>query len=194
MSTLYLTDIRNLPEDLSSLLPLLSSGRRRRLGLLADEKSRRRCIAAGLLLRRVQGRDEVVLQGGSPFSLAHSGDRVVLAVAQGPVGVDIEQHRPLRFLALTTRFFAPSERALVNSPADFFGLWTAKEALAKMLGVGMARTMRRYTLERSEGGFTCPAFPDLTLLTLPLLPGYSLTLCGKEPYDGQIERVDFVVA
>ena len=199
MATLYLTDITKLPEDISPLLPLLSDSRRRRLEDLVGEKTRKRCLASGLLLRQVLGSDEVTLSAfgkpslvdGSPFSLSHSGDYVLLAVASRPVGVDIEMHRPLPFLALATRFFAPSERTSVDSSPAFFDLWTAKESLAKMLGVGLALSMRRYALIKCESGYLCPGLPDVALATLPELPGYSITLCCEEAHDGVLTQLDF---
>jgi len=191
---LYLTDIRSLPEDIAPLLPLLSDGRRLRLWELSGEKNRRRCLASGLLLRKVLGSDEVLLSefgkpylpGSEPFSLSHSGNYVALAVAAQPVGVDIEAHRPLPFFALAARCFAPSERVSADSLPAFFDLWTAKESLAKMLGVGLALSMRRYVLERVENGFLCPTFPELSLISLPLLPGYSMTICSAEAFGGEM--------
>ena len=197
MSTIYYTDITALPEDISPLLTRLSDRRRRQLWALVGEKSRRRCLASGLLLKEVLGSDDVALSefgkptlpGGSPFSLAHSGDYVVLAVSSGPVGVDIEKHRPLRFFELTARFFA-AERACADSLSAFFDLWTAKEALAKMLGVGLALSMRRYVLEKRDGNYISLAFPDAVFTSLSLLPDYSMTLCCEEPYDGRLIRIN----
>jgi 4'-phosphopantetheinyl transferase len=79
------------------------------------------------------------------FSLAHSGDRMILAVGWGRFGVDLEVLDPRRdYLALARHQFEGSELALVESlPADqrgfaFLRLWTAKEALVKSLGCGLA--------------------------------------------------------
>lgn len=79
------------------------------------------------------------------FNLSHSGECALVAVARGrPVGVDVEQHRPIADLdGLVERVCTPEERAMfaaarVSERQDtFLGFWTRKEALAKMTGVGL---------------------------------------------------------
>ncbi|MBB2917414.1 4'-phosphopantetheinyl transferase family protein [Cupriavidus alkaliphilus] len=84
------------------------------------------------------------------FNLAHAGDYawIALAEAGGEVGVDIERIDPALGVAamreLAAHCLTPRERAwLALLPADawpraFFLLWTAKEALLKALGLGIA--------------------------------------------------------
>lgn len=85
------------------------------------------------------------VRGGPYFSLSHSGDRGLIAVASAGVGVDIERVRALpNAAALVNRFFSTEEReqfaALPDSLRDvsFFRGWTAKEALLKAAGIGLA--------------------------------------------------------
>ncbi len=59
------------------------------------------------------------------FSISHSGEWVVAAVSENPVGIDIEQVRPVD-LRLAERIGAKPER--------FFEEWTAKEAHFKIYG------------------------------------------------------------
>ncbi|MFS8932743.1 4'-phosphopantetheinyl transferase family protein [Cupriavidus taiwanensis] len=84
------------------------------------------------------------------FNVAHAGDYawIALAEAGGQVGVDIERIDPALGRAamreLAAHCLTPRERAwLALLPADawpraFFLLWTAKEALLKALGLGIA--------------------------------------------------------
>ena len=101
---------------------------------------RRAQFAAGhALLNKIRARH------GAPLftSLSHSGQWVLAAAAKsGPVGVDAEILRADRPLCrLSQRFFAPEEHAwLAQFPEEervhlFYGLWTAKEALFKALGM-----------------------------------------------------------
>lgn len=91
------------------------------------------------------------------FNLSHSGDRVVMAVqAEGQIGVDIEELRPLRRVArLARRFLSPDEAELVlgESVAKrdrlFLRLWTRKEALLKGLGGGFAIPPRSFSVPTS---------------------------------------------
>lgn len=77
-------------------------------------------------------------------SLAHSGSAVMAGFSLlGPVGVDIEQHRPRNFERLVMTYFHPREQkefaALDRDQREpwFYRLWTRKEACAKALGQGL---------------------------------------------------------
>lgn len=108
------------------------------------------------LQRRPQGKPVLSKRHGTDlhFNLSHSGNWLLLAFARGrEVGVDIEVHRPADAVALAKRFFCPGEAARIEaqSPgaqrqAQFFALWTAKEALAKAIGTGIAGTLNRFEL------------------------------------------------
>lgn len=80
------------------------------------------------------------------FNVSHSGDVAVIGVSGGDdVGVDVELparvHRPQ---AIAARYFHPSEAACLaeldtaRALRGFLRCWTAKEAVAKALGRGVA--------------------------------------------------------
>ena len=83
--------------------------------------------------------------GGSSlrFNLSHSGDRMLLALADGiEVGVDLERvDRRRDVLGLARRSFHADEAERIAHAPDpveaFFRAWTRKEALAKCLGTGV---------------------------------------------------------
>ncbi|MFW6642006.1 4'-phosphopantetheinyl transferase family protein [Nocardiopsis algeriensis] len=88
---------------------------------------------------------------GWEFSVSHSGEWVVLALAEGvPLGVDVErvsEGRDLEGLASYTlggpeleawRALGPDERA-----GAFFGYWSRKEALLKATGHGLSGGLSR---------------------------------------------------
>ncbi len=100
------------------------------------------------------------------FNVAHAGDYawIALAEAGGEVGVDIERIDPalgvpaLRELA--AHCLTPRERAwLALVPADawpraFFLRWTAKEALLKALGLGIADHLQHVSVVADGRGGT----------------------------------------
>ncbi|MBF9034655.1 4'-phosphopantetheinyl transferase superfamily protein [Rhodobacterales bacterium HKCCE2091] len=100
------------------------------------------------------------------FNLSHSRDLAVLAIAPGPVGVDIEiAHDGLDPLALGRTVFTGAEQAVLAAlppaarQARFFAFWTAKEALMKLTGQGMALEPRSIALHLHDGwpaGFKAP--------------------------------------
>lgn len=136
--------------------PRLAAAARFRL-----KKDRARCIGAGLLLAHairsthpayILPPRTAVGPYGKPFlpdlpkfhfSLAHSGKWAVCAVANHPVGIDIEQ---LPYMAdvidVARRCFTPDEQchlfALpeIDQPATFSKLWTIKESYMKATGLG----------------------------------------------------------
>ncbi|HVO88965.1 MAG TPA: 4'-phosphopantetheinyl transferase superfamily protein [Casimicrobiaceae bacterium] len=88
------------------------------------------------------------------FSLSHSRERGLLAVARGrPVGADLECTRDdIDVLAIARRFFSPQECDALGAVAAqsrsqaFFRYWVAKEALLKAVGVGLTLPTDRFTL------------------------------------------------
>jgi 4'-phosphopantetheinyl transferase len=92
------------------------------------------------------------------FNLSHSGDAVYVAFSSDPVGLDIEKaSRKADFLKLAQRYFQPSERQLMDASSKpesltFLELWTAKEAMLKLLGVGIAFGLDKTLILNKEEG------------------------------------------
>lgn len=90
-------------------------------------------------------------EGGLAFNLSHSGDAALVALASGgELGVDLERRgRRRNHLALAERYFCASEAqalarcAVESREALFLELWTAKEAVLKALGRGLAFGLNR---------------------------------------------------
>jgi 4'-phosphopantetheinyl transferase len=99
---------------------------------------------------REHGRPELDGAGELSFSLSHSHDVAVVAVAPEPVGVDVEVVRERRYLdGVARRIMDDAAFATWSRLADpgdqlveFLATWTAKEAVSKRRGVGLARPLR----------------------------------------------------
>lgn len=116
-----------------------------------------RWLAGGYLGRAPEGLVFAYGAQGKPalegieFNLSHSGERLAVAfAADGPVGLDIEEITPRRRVrSLAARYFQESERREMETPDDqeflrrFFRLWTAKEAMMKVTGMGFALELSR---------------------------------------------------
>jgi 4'-phosphopantetheinyl transferase len=78
------------------------------------------------------------------FNLSHSGEQVSVAFSSESVGLDLEKkERKGDFVELAKRFFHPEEQALLEKGGGdgaraFLELWTAKEAMLKLAGKGIA--------------------------------------------------------
>jgi 4'-phosphopantetheinyl transferase len=113
------------------------------LGWMFDAEPSGRPIARNASCRRIPS-----------ISLSHSDGWVAVAVSNaGPIGIDIETHRPRRsFNKVAAAAFGPDERWLVaaeGAPA-FYRIWTLKEAMAKASGVGLAEVADR--IDRAASG------------------------------------------
>ncbi|MFE4961071.1 4'-phosphopantetheinyl transferase family protein [Streptomyces sp. NPDC056653] len=87
-----------------------------------------------------------VVVGGSPyFSLAYSGDLCLVAVADTPVGVDMEHIPPPDVVTELIPYLHPRERDELASlpeierPLAFARTWVRKESYLKGLGTGLRR-------------------------------------------------------
>lgn len=112
------------------------------------------------------GKPRLVAPGAVGFSLAHSGDRIVLALAAGgaagspapdEVGVDVERIcRSRRLDGIVRRFATPREREeyfalpLGLREEAFCRWWTRKEALVKAMGTSLARGLGAVSLPFDE--------------------------------------------
>lgn len=107
------------------------------------------------------GRPALATPHAIDFNWSHSGGHALVAIARGlpELGVDIEQLRPRRrVLALAERFFADTEYSLLTAlPVTqrndaFIHLWTAKEAVLKAHGRGLAYGLERvvFTLDHAR--------------------------------------------
>ncbi|WOB44562.1 4'-phosphopantetheinyl transferase superfamily protein [Thermoleptolyngbya oregonensis NK1-22] len=101
------------------------------------------------------------------FNLSHSGRLVLYGFTQEhPIGVDLEQHRPLDVLALARSVFSESERAVLNPlpPAEqltqFLQLWTCKEAYVKATGRGLSGLEQVEMAIAPNGSICVPVFTD----------------------------------
>lgn len=143
----------------------------------AFDHLRRRFIishaGARMVLGSIAGRDPAMLRfeigpHGKPslidcadvtFSLSHSGELALVAVARGrQLGVDIERtERKMPEDKFVERFFSPGEVArYLSLPADqrveaFFNCWTRKEAYIKARGEGLSRPLDSFDVSLAPG-------------------------------------------
>ncbi|MBQ2863688.1 MAG: 4'-phosphopantetheinyl transferase superfamily protein, partial [Clostridia bacterium] len=128
----------------------------------AERDDRLRSVAGEMLVRRAVAeeygvREEDILlledERGAPYikgidvhvSISHAGDYAVCAVADAPVGIDIEKIKPTN-RRIAERTFSKRELEYLGCEGEmgddallrFFEIWTAKEAYAKMQGTGLS--------------------------------------------------------
>jgi len=144
---------------------------------------------------------ETTGHSGLYFNVAHCRGLGCVAVAAGHnVGVDVEAVRRLNDLDLMIRkTLAPSEqRHMAGLPAGdrlrtFFRYWTLKEALLKVIGVGLQWPLREIELDLSTRGriarlpANLPARGRLLIQELDLDGDYCGALATESTDPPQIE-------
>lgn len=135
---------------------------RERAAKFVRERDARRWVASRWALRRVLGyyldcppgavklelggSGKPMLQGENvlQFNLSHSHGLTLVALAERPIGVDVELIRPRRdLLALAERTLGAEDVAAVRAarleqrPAAFYAAWTRHEARLKCGGTGL---------------------------------------------------------
>lgn len=154
-------------ERSAALQALLSSYERERAARAATARRRIEYTVTRGTLRRILGRHLGLAPGalhfeygrhGKPrlpgvalhFSVSHGGDGALIAVADGPVGVDLERVRErARLERIIARWFSPATREAVLTLPEaerlhaFHAAWTQREAYVKAVGGGLLVTPDR---------------------------------------------------
>lgn len=145
---------------------LLEPERRKKLARIQKEHARLECIATGILLREALAEygyavpdgplDVDYVENGKPFiagapcfSLSHSGELVVCAVCDKPVGADVQVVRAISS-RVAKRILSDEEYAEYKSlcgdaekSKQYLTVrWSEKESIAKLLGKGLGADFR----------------------------------------------------
>jgi 4'-phosphopantetheinyl transferase len=101
---------------------------------------------------------------GVQFNLSRSGEWIACAMAEEPVGGDVEVVRPISDLP-AAQFMSgvEHERFLALDPdarvGDFYRLWTVKKSVLKALGTGFSVDPRLVTLMHVNGRVRIETIP-----------------------------------
>ena len=104
---------------------------------------------------------------GLHFSLSHCPGRVVLAIDETPIGVDVEHRdRSVDIARIVDRFFTPPERSIIgNDRSMFFHFWTRKEAILKAVGKGLTVPLKHVDVRDEVATVNGQTFYLTTVIT-----------------------------
>ena len=168
----YKYDIRDLShEEYEKWYSLMSFEKKQRVDRFRFKDDKKRTVAGEMLARKAIAAwcnvTEEVIQFGLleygkqfvigldvEFNISHSGDMVVCAVDDKPIGIDVEQIRPIDFDVIK-RICTEDEIAYILEDSlrndifckitdnlvltRFFEVWTLKEAYGKVMGTGIVK-------------------------------------------------------
>lgn len=190
MTEVYLMRLSESCSDIyTKMLDLVGEEKRSKLVNIKNREYQLQTILAEVLLRVILcthfgfTNENIVLErdaNGKPylknelvhFNISHSESLVAVAVSDRDVGVDLEKIRDVN-VKLVDRYFTKKEREYisVNLPdwqTRFFEVWTKKEAILKMSGVGLRVKLNELETE------------DCTTVKTFNLDGFVLSVCGED--------------
>lgn len=155
-SYVYYADVSNL--DVEKELQNIPEIRREKVNNLKFEKDKKLSLGAWLLLKKALKNHHIFVdnyeykenENGKPelvacpfeFSISHSGKYVLVGLSKAPIGVDIQETKPIDEKVL--KFIAnDNDLAFYNSAQNkqdaFYKIWTLKESISKKSGEGMIK-------------------------------------------------------
>ncbi|MBP8823677.1 MAG: 4'-phosphopantetheinyl transferase superfamily protein [Flavobacteriales bacterium] len=207
---LYFSTLATLAHRMERYLPLLDAHESARAARFRFAQDRARFILGHGLLREVLGRHveqppEALLfhrgEFGKPFLAGHpvhfnlsdTKDAVLVAVACGPVGADIETlNRSTDHERVAGHYFTPPEVESIAQAPDgkrrFLELWTRKEAVLKACGVGLMDDLHSLEvngahnrMQISHPAFARLAAPEYHVGTFTAGPHHLISLASAAP-------------
>lgn len=152
-----LFDINNLTDELyNKYFGMMSNSRKEKVLSLKDQNARKRTVAGEMLVKQMISEDICIEIGenGKPyargiyFSISHTENFVVCAVADAPVGIDIERIKPYSD-RLAKRITTKKEYDYINKDAErLWEIWTLKEAIIKKEGKGISAIKQTDTIAK----------------------------------------------
>ncbi|MBL1112346.1 4'-phosphopantetheinyl transferase superfamily protein [Streptomyces sp. 110] len=138
------------------------------------------------------GRPALAGEDALHFSLSHSGDAALCAVAGAPVGADVEERDPKRAGDRLTGLVGqlhPGERAAIDALPEelraeaFLGCWVRKEAYLKGIGTGLPGGIGAHHVGLAEGLAPAGAPPGprgWAFADLDAPPGYHAAVAVRD--------------
>lgn len=181
---LLYTDVSGL--DLEKDYPCISEYRRIKISKLKREVDKKLSLGAELLLVNAikkyypdikmplkittgeRGKPQI---NGVHFSLAHTGTVAVCAIADTPIGVDIEKTSRSN-AGVAKKYFNENEQKY-----RFSYIWTRKEAAVKADGGGIALGLE--TIDVTNATVTLNGTAYRLLSIKPDITGYDIALCVR---------------
>lgn len=120
------------------------------------------------------------------FNISHSGNWVVCAISDYPVGIDVEVIKPTD-CQIAKRFFSKDEYAALKKQPDdekqayFFKLWTLKESYIKAVGKGLSIPLDSFTVSVENNTIinSDETLSDYTLFHSSLDSNSFYAICSK---------------
>lgn len=155
---IHLLKKNDVEDNLSLIVPLLPKERIEKANRLFKQDDRLLSLGGSYFIEKYTPSTPLLIsKEGRPykrnchFSISHSGDYVIFAKADNPIGVDIQKFRHFKENLVS---FTMSEEQVhrIKNPQDFFKMWSLKESLTKCIGRGLTGDFK--TIVAKEGAYS----------------------------------------
>lgn len=146
----------------------ISNDRKEKVISYKQTDDKLRCVGAGLLIEYIRElyniKSNIVMDKYGKiyfedntvnFNISHSGNFVVLAVSENPIGIDIQRIRADKH-RVAEKNFLPAECDFINEGNNeaelmerFCQVWTVKEAYLKKIGIGLRKPLKSFEVDMS---------------------------------------------
>ncbi|WP_160031878.1 4'-phosphopantetheinyl transferase family protein [Paenibacillus sp. An7] len=226
--SVYLRPILESGKDWMQILPFMNAQLQAKIQKFRQPEDQLRTLCGELLLQKhalerwgispselvkkynAYGKPELAEYPSYHYNISHSGDWVVAAFANKPVGIDMETKANPVDISIAERFFTPSEVSLLREQNEeqqqslFYELWTLKESYIKAEGSGLSIPLDSFSFEfreqnqehNNKENNNVKFYRSGKLDTrwyfkqYRIDPGYALAVGGREPdFPEQVEAV-----
>jgi 4'-phosphopantetheinyl transferase len=118
------------------------------------------------------------------FNISHSGEYTICGISAQEIGVDIQKVKKIIDRKILKSFFAPSELDMLDlgdMKDDLFTeIWTVKESYLKMLGTGLHKPLRSFSVVQYGTNYEIidEEKRNCKLLVKTLYKDYKIAICS----------------
>ncbi len=157
MVRIYYCKTENFEHRYEEALPLLSPERRTKTERYLKKEDKLLSLTTGLMLKKIFGDNyadklsynehgKPIFEHGLCFSVSHSRNISALAVSKNNIGVDIEGTNAVSQAVIKRCFTEDEQDYACLSTRNARRLWTAKEAVLKLLGTGFGLSPKNFSV------------------------------------------------
>lgn len=122
------------------------------------------------------------------FNISHSGDYVLCAIDDQPIGIDVEEIKHIECKDVVNRFFTINESEYIYNQEfnldlnRFYEIWTLKESYIKCCGQGLSIPLSSFSVEKDQNNtfkISCNnEYKQHILRIFDIEPGYKAAVCS----------------
>ncbi|MDX2362356.1 MAG: 4'-phosphopantetheinyl transferase superfamily protein [Crocinitomicaceae bacterium] len=133
---------------------------------------------------------------GLHFNKSNTKDHIVLAIAKFPLGIDLEPVRETFKESILKRIVHPEDHLKIESAAQFYQLWSIKEAFVKYIGTGLHVPLKEVMISRIDGDFieVKSSEQKAEIRSVEVVKDHVCYVASSNAFSAKIEVVDHTIS